>query len=316
MSRLRLLVTDPRRVARAIARRLFGLRQAGATAIGDQTVASYWTGHNVTSHEGFPTAAASLEYFEWRNDQYPGYIELMPVTGQDGRVVLDYGCGPGNDLVGFAVYSRPARLIGMDVSPTSLDEARRRVALHGVTPDLFHLDERSTRLPLDDASVDHVHSSGVLHHIPDPLPVLREFHRVLRPGGSVRIMVYNHDSVWMHLRAAYLMRALDRRFSGMDLAEVFRRSTDGENCPVSRAYTPSAFCQLAQSAGFRATFLGAAVSLTELEDLRQKRWEAVSSRALPAEHRRFLTELRLDDRGIPMHGGAVAGIDACFSLVK
>src|SRR5713226_1608855 len=56
---------------------------------------SYWTGHNITNHQRFPSAQASLEYLDWRNDQYPGYIDLMPVSGQDGQVVLDYGCGPG-----------------------------------------------------------------------------------------------------------------------------------------------------------------------------------------------------------------------------
>ena len=33
----------------------------------------------------------SLAYLRWRNDQYFGYSELMPVHSQDGRVVLDFG---------------------------------------------------------------------------------------------------------------------------------------------------------------------------------------------------------------------------------
>jgi SAM-dependent methyltransferase len=279
-------------------------------------VASYWTAHNVTLHERFPDATASLEYLSWRNDQYPGYAALMPVSGQDGKVVLDYGCGPGNDLVGFAVYSRPARLIGMDLSPSSLAQAEERLRLHGFPAEIVQLQEGESTLPLADASVDYIHSSGVLHHIPDPLAVLREFHRVLKPGGEARIMVYHRDSVWWHLRAAYLLGVLEPRFAGLPLPEVFKRSTDGERCPVSRAYTASGFCSLAEQAGFAARFLGAAVSLTELDDLRQRRWEAISSRALAAEHRRFLTELQLDAQGVPRHGGTVAGIDACFSLTK
>ena len=65
----------------------------------------------------------SERYLEWRNDQYFKYDELMPVTGKDGRVILDYGCGPGHDLVGFGLRSKPTRLIGMDVSTSSLAEA-------------------------------------------------------------------------------------------------------------------------------------------------------------------------------------------------
>ena len=69
-------------------------------------VADYWTRYNVTSHERFASAANSLAYLRWRNDQYFGYSELMPVDRQDGKVILDFGCGPGHDLVGFATLCR------------------------------------------------------------------------------------------------------------------------------------------------------------------------------------------------------------------
>ena len=85
--------------------------------------AQYWCDVNVTEHKPFKSAAESLEYFHWRNTQYHNYIELMPVAGQDGKVVLDYGCGPGNDLVGFSAYSKPSRLVGMDISLRSVAEA-------------------------------------------------------------------------------------------------------------------------------------------------------------------------------------------------
>lgn len=65
--------------------------------------------------------------------------------------MLDYGCGPGNDLVGFGVYSKPARLIGMDVSVSSLDEAKHRLALHGIEAELHKIDVGMARVPLDDA---------------------------------------------------------------------------------------------------------------------------------------------------------------------
>jgi ubiquinone/menaquinone biosynthesis C-methylase UbiE len=83
----------------------------------------------------------------------------MPVAGYDGKAILDYGCGPGHDVVGFAHFSKTARLIGMDVSTTSL------------------------------ASIDLIHSSGVLHHTPNPLKILKEFRRIIRPGGSAQIMI-------------------------------------------------------------------------------------------------------------------------------
>jgi ubiquinone/menaquinone biosynthesis C-methylase UbiE len=88
----------------------------------------------------------------------------MPVSRAH---VLDFGCGPGHDLVGFGTQSKPARLVGVDVSRSSLAEARRRLALHEVTPDLLYHDINAGPLPFEDGSFDLAHSSGVLHHMQD-----------------------------------------------------------------------------------------------------------------------------------------------------
>ena len=163
----------------------------------------------------------------------------MPVGAQDGKIVLDFGCGPGHDLVGFATASRPARLIGIDVSPSSIAEARERLSLHQAVCEFIQLDPRSTQLPLAGASVDYVHSSGVLHHLPDASPLLREFRRVLRPSGSARIMIYNHDSVWMHLFVAYMKRIVEKAHADLTLEQAFGRTTDGEDCPIAHVFHSS-----------------------------------------------------------------------------
>src|SRR3546814_11047443 len=49
----------------------------------------YWSQHNVTNHVKFVDDSESLKYFDWRNDQYIGYIDLLPVKGHDGEVILD-----------------------------------------------------------------------------------------------------------------------------------------------------------------------------------------------------------------------------------
>ena len=126
--------------------------------------AAYWTSHMVR-HENWQMADESLDHFHWRNAQYPGYIELMPVVGADGLTVLDYGCGPGNDLVGFSVFSRPERLIGVDVSSTALKVAKRRLNLHGKRVELIEISENENHIPLPDQSVDLIHCSGVRHHV-------------------------------------------------------------------------------------------------------------------------------------------------------
>jgi SAM-dependent methyltransferase len=276
-------------------------------------VAEYWTRENVTSHHQFTSAEESLAYFRWRNDYYFGYIELMPVEGQDGKTILDYGCGPGHDLVGFGVLSRPQRLIGIDVSPTSLAEAHARVTLHAVSCELIQLDPRKTELPLPTASVDYVHSSGVLHHLPNTLATLRELRRVLRPDGTARFMVYNRDSLFVHLYLAYQRCILDGAFPGLSIEEAFARSTDGPECPISRAYAPKEFKTLCAEAGFLVEFAGAAVSMGEAK-LLPLRFDAIGDRRLPEVSRRFLLELKLDEYGMPWYRDHRAGIDGCFFL--
>jgi ubiquinone/menaquinone biosynthesis C-methylase UbiE len=280
-----------------------------------ESSADYWTRYNVTLHHAFVSAAESLEYFEWRSDQYIDYLVHMPVAGRDGAVVLDYGCGPGHDLVGFSVFSRPDRLIGVDVSAPSLEQARTRLALHGWQPELHLLREGEERLPLADASVDYIHSSGVLHHVPDPARVLREFARVLKPGGEARVMVYNYDSLWLHLHVAYVVRVGQGLYGDLPIREAFSRFTDGEECPLAVVYTPAEFTSLAGSAGLGAEYLGAALAVAELADW-PLRCDAIMDRRLEAEHRRFLVNLTIDHRGLPTHGSTLAGHDACYRLTR
>jgi ubiquinone/menaquinone biosynthesis C-methylase UbiE len=277
------------------------------------TPARYWTQHNVTQHHAFSTAGESLEYFQWRNDQYVGYIEMLPVAGQDGKVVLDYGCGPGHDLVGFATASRPCRLIGLDVSTSSLAEARARLALHGEPVELVEHDETSPRLPFTDASIDYIHSSGVLHHLADPAAVLRELRRIVRPDGEMRAMVYNYDSIFLHLYVAYIVQIRQGRYPGETVRQAFSHVTDGPDCPIAGVYRPREFIDLAESCGWRAEHLGNATSILEI-GLVPERCAAIPDRRLPAEHRRFLLELSFDTAGLPLWNGRHAGVDGCFRL--
>jgi SAM-dependent methyltransferase len=278
-------------------------------------VTGYWSDHNVTSHHRFATKEESLDYFHWRNDQYFNYIDLMPVAGFDRRSVLDFGCGPGHDLVGFGAFSSCSRLVGVDLSPTSIAESRARLALHGIAAETLVLSDPTAALPFADHTFDHVHCSGVLHHVADPLFTLRELKRVLKPAGTMNVMVYNYESLWLHLYVAYLRTIVQGLHREETLREQFRHSTDGENCPISNCYRPAEWLSLCEGAGLAATFAGAAVSVFELS-LTDKRWAAIADRRLPHESRQFLTSLEFDDRDLPMFRGSHAGIDAVYRIAR
>jgi ubiquinone/menaquinone biosynthesis C-methylase UbiE len=276
--------------------------------------ASYWTNHMV-DNKTFDNAESSLHHFKWRNSQYPGYIELMPVKGHDNKIIVDYGCGPGNDLTGFSVYSSPKKLIGMDVSKSALGVASKRLALHGIKAELIQLDENNNKLPIDSESVDLVHSSGVLHHCKDLDTILGELHRILKKDGEMQIMVYNYDSLWLHLYTAYIFQIERGIYKDLDVLEAFKKTTDGPFCPISYCYKPGVFIKLVEKFGFRGKFLGASSSMTEMKFL-NRRFDAISDIRLDEEHRNFLSDLSFNNRGMPLYNGNIAGINACYKFYK
>ena len=269
--------------------------------VGAVDVGGYWTGHTVrVSEEHLRDRASSLAHFESRCSRYPGYLELMPVSGLDGLRILDFGCGPGHDLAGMLEHSAPGLLVGADVSPTALAIADRRVRLHPGGDRLQLLRSGSAGELEDEGSApfDYIHCSGVLHHIVDPGKVLGAFKRLLAPEGRVRIMVYNRDSIWRNFYVPYILQHRRRAIDlSVPLDDAFRMSTDGPNCPVSRSYDSAALHELAAAAGFRCEVVGASLSQHELRMWRDYKRAAMRDRRTPSSVRSFLEGLSLDADG-------------------
>lgn len=278
----------------------------------------YWSRHTVRS-EGFRSAQESLDYLEHRFELYPLFRELMGLWGDHaGETILDYGCGPGNDLVGFAVHAAPARVVGLDVSHKALGLAAKRLELHGLGSDRVELNQISDsnpELPLADGTVDYVHCAGVLHHTSDPVAIMREFRRVLAESGRGCVMVYNRDSVWYHLYTAYVRMIVQGDFAGLTLEEAFARNTDGPRCPIAHCYRAEEFQALAGEAGFTAAYRGGYLSRDELAWLAEHRDAALASPALGEEHKRFLRDLEEDANGLPTYRGFHAGIGGVYELI-
>ncbi|QWF76830.1 methyltransferase domain-containing protein [Amycolatopsis sp. CA-230715] len=96
-----------------------------------------------------------------------------------GDVVLDLGCGPGADLAAFAeAAGEGGRVIGIDHDRVQLEKAR---ATAPPRADVREGDIHALDLP--DASADRAHTDRVLQHVADPVAVVAELRRVLRPGG-------------------------------------------------------------------------------------------------------------------------------------
>lgn len=298
----------------------------------------YWTGHTVLGAVSVQTRAQSLERMQQRKNEYQMCHELMEYDAiHEGKVILDYGCGPGDDSLGFAMHARPASLIAMDVSLTSLNHLKSRLSLH--QNDIFSgcdlrlIQGSNTRavIPLEDESIDFINCAGVLQHTRDPLGILKEFQRVLKKRGRIKVMVYNYDSIWLHLFLAYVVmirqkgRFRDIHFDPqMGLRDIFAKTCDGLDCPVARIWKPLEFIQLGEASGLKTEFKGGYfapkdLAIWEGHPDNIKSWsvwrdEALTCAELLEEHQTFLRELNSDSRGYPLHAGKCAGISGVFDL--
>lgn len=133
--------------------------------------------------------AFSTVYEKHRHDGYHKLLDdlefsiLHPYI--EDREVLEAGCGTGLILRRSAEVAR--RAVGIDLSPGMLALARER--------GLEVVEGSVTELPFDDASFDVVYSFKVLAHVPEIQAAIREFSRVLRPGGHLILEFYNPFSL-------------------------------------------------------------------------------------------------------------------------
>lgn len=107
-------------------------------------------------------------------------IDLKP-----GTVVLDAGCGTGNLCEALAANSPHAGIVGIDFSRQMLDIAREK--LKNTRVKLYQMDLNSP-LPFKDGTFDYIALINTLYAVKSPLGVLRELHRVLKPGGKIIIV--------------------------------------------------------------------------------------------------------------------------------
>src|SRR5262249_6655822 len=106
---------------------------------------------------------------------------LLPAEGS----ILEVGCGTGGLLAAATMAGR--EVIGADIATPWLVVARRRLADRGLSVPLVGAE--AARLPWADASFDAVVADSLLEHLDDPATALREWHRVVRPGG--RLIVWS-----------------------------------------------------------------------------------------------------------------------------
>ncbi len=159
-------------------------------------VRDYWNEH-IHDLEIATEPLGSIGFFDqldaYRFDKLHYLPKVVDFSSYAGKDVLEVGCGAGIDLVHFARAG--ANVIGVDLAEVSIDLARKNFAARNLAGEFRVMNGQD--LTFADNSFDVVYGHGVLQYTADVPAMLREIHRVLKPGGQVIFMVYNRIS-WLN----------------------------------------------------------------------------------------------------------------------
>ena len=126
--------------------------------------------------------------------QYWQDLILQDINYLAGESLLEIGCGAGAVLgvLGRAVSN--LKLAGIDLEDKQIEYAKNYLG----SLDLSSVDLRvgdAASLPWQDNSFDRLYAMWFLEHLPDPLQVLKEARRVLKPGGTITITETDYRTI-------------------------------------------------------------------------------------------------------------------------
>src|SRR4028119_910179 len=119
------------------------------------------------------------DYFEACTAPENRFI-LRQMGDIQGKLLLDLGCGAGENSVYFA--KKGARCVATDYSPGMVEVALQLAARYGVEIEGHTANAMALEFP--DNNFDLVYASNLLHQVPHPKSALKEMPRVLKPGGQ------------------------------------------------------------------------------------------------------------------------------------
>jgi ubiquinone/menaquinone biosynthesis C-methylase UbiE len=191
-----------------------------------EKIQDYWN-HRIHDLEMTDQPVGTKAFFDdlddYRFDKLHYLPQLVDFASFKDRRLLEVGCGIGTDLVRFAKGG--ARVTGVDLAQSAIDLARRNFELNGVAAEELRV-ANGEALPYPDASFDVVYGHGVIQYTADPEQLIRECHRVLRPGGTAIFMVYNRVS-WLNA-----------------MSKVTRVALEHEDAPVLKKFSIAEFRHL------------------------------------------------------------------------
>lgn len=221
-------------------------------------------------------------YLPYKNLPFESLIGFETLAEKD---VLEIGVGMGSHAQLLASHARS--FAGIDLTEYAVKSTTQRLKLFGLDkPNVRIMRMDAENLEFDDGSFDLVWSWGVIHHSSNTRNVLREIHRVLRPGGRATTMVY-HRNFWNYYIYAGFFGGIVKRhlFKTGSLHRVRQTEIDGA---LARFYTVDEWKDLV-SEFFKVEDVRIMGSKSELVPLPGGRAKSAVLRAIPDSVGRFFT---------------------------
>ena len=153
--------------------------------------------------------------------------------------VLEVGVGMGSDHSQIAKH-RPKKLVGVDLTERAVEHTQKRFDALNLETELHVANAED--LPFEDEIFDLIYSYGVIHHSPNTKRCVDEIFRVLKVGGTARIMIYHKRSLTGFM--LWIRYGLLRLKLLMPLSEIYDKYLES---PGTKAYSVDEAKQLLNS---------------------------------------------------------------------
>lgn len=248
----------------------------------------YW--NNFVINNEFDNPKSSFKNLANRLNFFQGLINYNTFRFNS---ILDFGCGVGDDLIGFNSFQK-CKSIGLDISLNNIEICKKRQIFHGFNHiefkeiDTYNLDF------IVDKSIDLIICHNVFQYlITHPIEnYLKEFNRILSDNGKVLVVVYNKDSIAYHLYSSYIKKILENKFRYLSSEDAFKNIVFDCNYPKINIYSQNDFTSLSEQNNFKAEFKGGYLTEFDSSELYMTYIaNAFRSNDLEDEHKEFLQQI-------------------------
>ena len=113
------------------------------------------------------------------------FVDGFLGTGFNGGTVLDVGTGTALIPIELCHRDVECRIMAIDMAVHMLDLGRYNIEAEGLIEQIQIAQVDAKKMPYEDATFDAVISNSIIHHIPEPMDVIKEMIRVAKPGAHI-----------------------------------------------------------------------------------------------------------------------------------